>query len=229
MSSNIPNDKPGNNEDFLSLDISVGDSLQLQDFSPLKHRYHVKLIGYLNKSSLIVTHPSLDELPVLTEIGDEFLVRGFSDAKTYEFNATVLNKGTYPYPYLHLSFPEHVGVLVMRGAMRIKTKLPCTVVATAGGIKMPAKFNDLSTSGASIQSAVKLGEKGESIQLNFRMPVDNEEQSFVMSAIIRNVGASQEDNSVMYGVQFSGVTNRIRIALQTYVYTTLIQKEGAHS
>ncbi len=225
MINSIKNAKSEGNEDFLTLDIGVGDSLQLQDNSADKHRYHVKLVGYLNKASLVVSQPHIDGHLALVAEGAEFFVRGFSDAKTYEFNAKVLNLCSVPYPYMHLSFPESVSVLVMRGAMRIKVKLPCSALATTGGMKMPAMFNDLSTSGASIQSSVKLGERGETIQLNFRVPVEHEEQALMVSAIIRNVGEAREDGVINYGVQFVSVTTRLRIALQTFIYTTLIEKQ----
>lgn len=211
-------------EDFLALDASVGDALQLQDSTPLKHRYHVKLLGYLNQHSLIVTPPCIDDKPISLRAGEEFLVRGFSGAKTYDFDAAVLNVSNTPYPHIHLSFPARVNVLLMRGALRIKVKLPCSVILAAGGIKMPATFNDLSTSGASIQSPVNLGKRGDTIQLNFRVPVDDAEQMLVMSAIIRNVGELQADQAVLYGVEFVGVTNRARTALQTFVYVTLIDR-----
>ncbi len=225
MINSIKSTTPEGHEDFLSLDIGVGDSLQLQDSTAEKHRYHVKLIGYLNKASLVVSQPHIDGHLALVAEGSEFFVRGFSDAKTYEFNAKVLSICNEPYPYMHLSFPESVSVLVMRGAMRIKVKLPCSALATTGGMKMPAMFNDLSTSGASIQSSVKLGERGETIQLNFRVPVEHDEQALMVSAIIRNVDEPQEDGVINYGVQFVSVTTRLRIALQTFIYTTLIEKQ----
>lgn len=207
-------------DDFLLLSASVGDALQLQDTSPAKNRYYAKLVGYLNKHSITVTQPRSNGKLIDISVGEEFFVRGFSGAKTYEFNATVLGVCSVPYPYVHLSFPERVSTLQMRGAMRIKTRLTCSIIAAVGGLKMPATINDLSTSGASIQSPVQLGQRGEAVQINLNLPIEGDEQSFVVSAIIRNVGET------MYGVEFVGTTNRVRIALQTYVYSILIAKQA---
>ena len=216
-------------EDFLSLAASVGDALQLQDFSPVKQRYYAKLVGYLNKHSITVTHPRSNEKSIDVAVGEEFFVRGFAGAKTYEFNATVLSVCSTPYPYLHLSFPGRVSTLQMHGAMRIKTKLACLIVASVNGLKMPATINDLSTSGASILSTAKLGQRGEAIQINLHLPIDGEEQAFAISAIICNAGATNKDHSVTYGVEFVGAANRSRIALQTYVYSILIARQSDES
>jgi c-di-GMP-binding flagellar brake protein YcgR len=226
MSNHLQTGKFDTSEDFLSMAANIGDALQLQDSSAEQHRYFSKLVGYLNKRSITVTQPQVDEHLVDVATGDQFFVRGFAGAKTYEFNATVLAVFSTPYPHLHLSFPEQVSALQMRGAMRIKTKLPCFIVAAVSGLKMPAALNDLSTSGASIISNVKLGQRGEAIQVNVNLPIEGEEQAYAISAIIRNAGEANPYNSVTYGVEFVSTTNRTRIALQTYVYSILIAKQG---
>lgn len=226
MSDKQQTSKFDTSEDFLSMAANIGDALQLQGQGANGQRYLSKLIGYLNKRSITVTQPSVGDTLVEVANGDQFFVRGFAGAKTYEYTATVLAVASQPYPHMHLSFPDQVSTLQMRGAIRIKTKLPCFIVAAVSGLKMPAAINDLSTSGASIISNVKLGERGEAIQINVNMPVEGEEQAYAVSAIIRNVGAANEDNSVTYGVEFVSTTNRIRIALQTYVYSILIAKQG---
>lgn len=224
MSNNQQTTKFDTSEDFLSMAANIGDALQLQGSNG--QRYLSKLIGYLNKHSITVTQPRAGDALVDVAIGEHIFVRGFAGAKTYEYNATVLAVSDSPYAHMHLSFPEQVSTLQMRGAIRIKTKLSCFIVAAVNGLKMPAMINDLSTSGASIISNVKLGERGEAIQINVHMPVEGEDQAYTLSAIIRNVGAENEDGSVTYGVEFVSNTNRIRIALQTYVYSILIAKQG---
>ncbi|MGB8518345.1 MAG: flagellar brake protein, partial [Gallionella sp.] len=147
MSNKGQTEQRGSTDDFLSLGANVGDALQLQDMMHGKHRYYAKLIGYLNKHSIVVTYPQLDGELITAQIGEAFQVRGFSGRVTYEFTATVLNVSSKPFPYLHLSYPESVSTLEMRGAMRIKTQLACSVIANIGALKMPATIVDLSTSG----------------------------------------------------------------------------------
>lgn len=226
MSNHLQTGKFDTAEDFLSMAANIGDALQLQNLGADGQRYLAKLIGYLNKHSIAVTQPKAGDALVAVAVGDQFFVRGFAGAKTYEYNATVLAVATSPYPHLHLSFPEQVSTLQMRGAIRIKTRLPCFVLAAVDGLKMPAAINDLSTSGASIISNVKLGQRGEAIQINVNLPIEGEEQAYTISAIIRNVSEAHADNSVTYGVEFVATTNRARIALQTYVYSILIAKQS---
>jgi len=226
MSNNLQTGKFDTSEDFLSMAANIGDALQLQDLGGQGQRYFAKLIGYLNKRSITVTQPKVGGELVSVSVGDQFFVRGFAGAKTYEYNATVLAVASLPYSHLHLSFPEQVSTLQMRGAIRIKTKQPCFIVAAVSGLKMPAAINDLSTSGASLISNVRLGQRGEPIQINVNLAIEGDEQAYVISAIIRNVGEANADNAVTYGVEFVSTTNRTRIALQTYVYSILIAKQG---
>jgi c-di-GMP-binding flagellar brake protein YcgR len=226
MSNKEQTTKFDNSEDFLSMAANIGDALQLQSLGAKGQRYFAKLVGYLNKRSITVTQPKSGETVVAVAVGNQYFVRGFAGAKTYEYTATVLAVSEQPYAHIHLSFPDQVSTLQMRGAIRIKTKLPCFIVAAVSGLKMPAAINDLSTSGASIISNVKLGQRGEAIQINVNLPIEGEEQAYAISAIIRNVGESNADNSVTYGVEFVSTSNRVRIALQTYVYSILIAKQG---
>ncbi len=226
MSNNQQTSKFDTSEDFLSMTANIGDALQLQGLGVTGQRYFAKLVGYLNKRSITVTQPKSGNALVAVSVGEQFFVRGFAGAKTYEYTATVLAVFAQPYAHIHLSFPDQVSTLQMRGAIRIKTKLPCFIVAAVNGLKMPAAINDLSTSGASIMSNVKLGQRGEAIQINVNLPIEGEELAYVISAIIRNVGESNADHSVTYGVEFVSTSNRVRIALQTYVYSILIAKQG---
>ncbi len=47
--------------DLLSMKVGIGDVLQLQDFSLEKRRYYVKLIGYMSKKSVLISHPMHEE------------------------------------------------------------------------------------------------------------------------------------------------------------------------
>lgn len=226
MTNNQQTTKLDTSEDFLSMAANIGDALQLQGLGVKGQRYFSKLVGYLNKHSITVTQPKAGDALVEVSVGDQFFVRGFAGAKTYEYTANVLAVASQPYPHLHLSFPEQVSTLQMRGAIRIKIQMPCFIVAAVNGLKMPATINDLSTSGASIVSNVKLGQRSEAIQINVSLPIEGEVQAYAISAVIRNVGQANDENSVTYGVEFVGTTNRTRIALQTYVYSILIAKQG---
>ena len=136
-------------EDLLSVKIAIGDTLQLQDFSANKQRYFVKLIGYTNKKSVLVSHPRQDDKLSYIKEGSGFLVRGFAGTKTYEFNTNVVSVCLTPYPYLHLAFPQQVKTTNMRSAVRIKLKLVCSIESVTTGLKVPAFIEDFVARGGS--------------------------------------------------------------------------------
>src|SRR5512136_666879 len=151
--------KQAASSDLYSVKIGIGDIVQLQDFSPAKQRYYVKLIGYLNKKSVLVSHPVYNEKLLFVKKGESFLVRGFSGTKTYEFTADVINVCLTPYPYLHLSFPPKISTVNMRSALRAKIRLACSVKSTDDEAT-PGTIEDMSISGARIHSKTEFGRVG---------------------------------------------------------------------
>ena len=211
--------------DLYSVKIGIGDIVQLQDFSPARQRHYVKLIGYLNRKSVLVSHPVQDEKLLFVKKGESFLVRGFSGTKTYEFTADVLNVCLAPYPYLHLSFPVQVNTINMRSALRAKIKLVCSIRTKGSDIATPATIEDMSVSGARIHSKTEFGAVGVEIELSFRIPVDDEELLFIVPAIIRNVGSVSEgvgeERLVLSGLEFHQPDGYERTLLHNFVYKHL--------
>lgn len=226
----------GENENLdtlLSLDLGIGDALQLQDPSADNLRYYAKLLGFLNKEGIIVSHPEKDDDLLAVEDGKSFLVRGFSGRKTYEFNAYVLASSTTPYPHLHLTFPKKVECMTMRGALRIKPKSLSGWIEPAGEnvvtLKMPMIIVDMSTSGARVHSKKQFGNIGDGIKVMFRLPIDGEPQLFVIPAIIRKAYDEKlpDDQGgvevTTYGLEFLHAEGSVRMALQSYIYKTMAE------
>ncbi|MBK9160638.1 MAG: flagellar brake protein [Nitrosomonadales bacterium] len=213
--------------DLTSVKIGIGDALQLQDSSPGKQRHYVKLIGYLNRKSVLVSHPVQDEKLLAVREGQRFMVRGFSAAKTYEFAASVTGVCQSPYPYLHLSFPDEVLTINMRSALRIRLSLPCSVGSPSAGDGMQATIEDMSVSGARVQARSAFGRVDDEVKVGFRLPVDGAEQAFVVPAIIRNVRDDADNGGggklVMHGLEFIQPEGRERSALQNFIYKTIAE------
>lgn len=220
------------NDNLLSLNLGIGDALQLHDPAASNQRYYVKLIGFLNKASVIVSHPVKNETLLHVEDGENFLVRGFSGRKAYEFNANVLSASHTPYPHLHLSFPKQIECLAMRNALRIQPKLEGWVEqrnAASEPIKVHAVVVDLSTSGARVQASGKFGKVGDEVSVSFRLPVDDEEQVFSIPAVVRNsyndtltkdLGGAEV---MTYGMEFINPEGVMRMALQNFIYKTMAE------
>lgn len=240
MNDELQSGSTGNEtaDNLLELNLGIGDALQLQDASASNLRYYVKLIGFLNKSGIIVSHPVVSQsqkdgtlLPV--EEGKSFLVRGFSGRKTYVFDANVLCSSTTPYPHLHLSFPSKIECMVMRGALRIKLKSLTGWIEPAGAgsdmDKMPMTIVDMSTSGVRVHAIKQFGNIGDEIKAMFCLPIDDEEQLFSISAVIRQSynetlpGHLGGVEVTMHGLEFIQPEGNVRMALQGYIYKTMAE------
>lgn len=214
-------------EDLQSIKLAIGDTVQLQDFSSEKQRYFVKLIGYTNKKSVLVSHPRQDEKLSFIKEGSGFLVRGFAGTRTYEFNSNVISVCLTPYPYLHLAYPPQVKTTCMRAAVRIKLRLVCSIDSAATGLKVPAVIEDMSISGARIHANKAFGKIGDTVSIGLRMQVAADTQVFLVSAVIRNVRAEADsqtgDAIFMHGMEFVQTQGIDLTLLQNYIYKSMLE------
>lgn len=222
----VPESNPS--EDLRTLRLSIGDAIQLQDFSYDRHRYFVKLIGFAERKSMVVTHPTANDKLIFIKEGEGYQVRGFSGTKTYEFNCTVLAVCLTPYPYLHLDYPAQVKTTNMRGAVRIKLRLVCTIETAAGGNKIPAVIEDLSISGARIRADKEFGKPGDKVTVGLRLQIENENQVFLVPSVIRNSRAEPDSQTgrpvIMHGLEFIQSTSLELTMLQNFVYKSMLER-----
>ena len=214
-------------EDLLSIKLVIGDTVQLQDFSYEKQRYFVKLIGFVNRKSVLVSHPRQDDKLSYIKEGASFLVRGFAGTKTYEFSSNVISVCLKPYPYLHLAYPAEVKTTNMRSAVRIKLRLVCKIDSSVTGDKVTAIIEDMSISGARIHASKAFGEVGDKVAVGLRMQVTGEAQVFVVSAVIRNVRAETDSQTgkkiVMHGMEFVQSVSVDLTLLQNFLYKSMLE------
>lgn len=227
MSDDAQSGKHVELSDLQSVKVGIGDVVQLQDFASGRQRHYVKIIGYLFKKSVVVSHPVLDEKLLFIKKGESFKVRGFSGTRTYEFTADVVNVCLQPYPYLHLSYPARISTVNMRAALRIKVKLVCSVKPRDSDQSMPATIEDMSISGARIQSRLRLGSVGDKLEVSFRLPVDGVEQLLVVPATLRNVGNDTDESGaakpVLSGLEFHQPEGVERTYLHNYIYKCMAE------
>jgi c-di-GMP-binding flagellar brake protein YcgR len=213
--------------DLFSVKIGIGDIVQLQDFASSRQYHYVKLIGYLNKKSVLVTHPMQDDKLLFVKKGESFLVRGFSGTKTYEFTADVVNVCLTPYPYLHLSFPPKVSTINMRSSLRAKIRLACSVKPMRSEEATPGTIEDMSVSGARIHSKIEFGRVGDEVEVSFRLLIDGEEQLFMVPAIIRNEGSIAdnigEERIILSGLEFHQPDGYERTLVHNFIYKHLAE------
>ena len=218
-------------EDHLRL--RVGEKLFLQrTIGGVDERYTVKVIGYLQGESLIVTAPEVKGKVLFMREGQRFTVRMLDERNALGFVSTVIHTVSRPYPYLHLEYPHDWERATVRNAGRIRTSVPALAKSKDkpdfGGNWQPVMIRDLSTTGACFDSMNDLGQSGERIELKFNLTVRNLEENVMLMAIIRNVTdvkttASKRTRArYKFGVQFFEVNRFRELLISHYILERMV-------
>lgn len=219
---------PASKESITTLEaarIRVGDALQMQSTADAP-RLLVKLIGYLKNKGLIVTVPEAEGEFVMLKDGQSFIVRFFSGQNAYAFTSVVSKQTSVPFPHVYLSYPREVRGLEIRKDARIDTEI---IVAITLGDHMPnnsaaGKIVNLSTGGAALHSKTRLGEKGDTINVKFKLTVHDIQSYTVFDCIIRTVGKDTTDPAMpyVYGIQFVNPDEHMTLAVMAFVYQKIV-------
>ena len=214
---------------FTEIKLTNGERIQLQDPSNKNNdRIFVKLIGYREGKSILVTMPRSDGELVRVVKGQIFIVRLFSVQTVYAFNVTVLEGKVSPYAYMHLSYPEKVESVVVRNAQRVNVELIVSVQHSdpdkVTGNSVSAKLSDISTGGAKLSTFEPIGELTEDINMSAKLTVGGVEQYLQILATIRRVDIEEDDEGrqiYSYGLEFRFVEENDRLVLHGFVYEQL--------
>jgi len=213
---------------FTEIKLTNGERIQLQDPSNKNNdRIFVKLIGYREGKSILVTMPRSDGELLRVVKGQVFIVRLFSVQTVYAFNVTVLEGKVSPYAYMHLSYPEKVESVVVRSAQRVNVELIVSVQHgdpdKVTGESVSAKLTDVSTGGAKLSTLEPIGELSEDISMSAKLTVGGVEQYLQILATIRRVDIEDEEGRQMftYGLEFRFVEENDRLVLHGFVYEQL--------
>ncbi len=214
----------------LDLKHNIGDTLQLQ-FSPgnTDDRYYVKLIGYLENKSILVTTPRADGAALKIPAEQKFIVRMISGNSAQGFTATMIHSTTRPYPHIHLTYPENLESITVRKAERVNCKLIVTVQneepERSLGEGKSASMQDISTAGSKLFSNEALGEAGDTITINSKIVVADIEQYLTISGKIRRAVIPEEKNSKFeYGVEFILLEDKDKLLLHGFVYEQMMKE-----
>ncbi|HQT26402.1 MAG TPA: flagellar brake protein [Burkholderiales bacterium] len=209
---------------FADVSLQIGDTLQMQIEND--QRYGVKLIGYLERKSLLVTAPSSGEGLILMRAGQSVVMRCFSGKNVYAFASSILRVGNTPYPHLHLAYPIEVRGKKIRKSARARTNVPGSVWReNEPERKSPCLLEDISFSGAQLISASPLGEPGDVLRLYLRVSSERAIAYISPLALIKRCGEIQstEGRKHSYGVEFHNLDPTESFALQILVYQNLFE------
>lgn len=213
---------------FNDIKLHIGDSIQLQDpNSKNPERIFVKLIGYRDGKSILVSMPRADGNEIQVQQGQIFIVRLFSVQTAYAFNVTVLDNKITPYPYMHISYPEELESVVVRTTQRVNVELIVSAQNNdpdkASAEPISAKLADISTGGAKLSTLEPIGELGDELSLSAKVTVGGLEQYLQILATIRRIDINDIGDKELhiYGLEFRFLEEKDRLVLHGFVYEQL--------
>lgn len=208
---------------FPDMKLKVGDRLQIQPPpSVSKDKFTVKLIGYLERMSLLITAPAENGLPLPLLKGEKIVVRAFSGQHAFGFVAAIEQICKSPYEYRHITFPENIEGLAIRRSPRVQTLISASVFRKTGNSEpMSCMISNLSLTGALVSSESKLGAKGEAVTLAFEVSALGISSSVSIGSIIRSISEIPSLNAgitIQHGLEFKELGTNEKLLLGSYIY-----------
>ena len=110
------------------LALEIGSILQLQFLTDESNtRHYVKVIGYLQDRSVLVTTPQVQGKLMMVREGQAIAVRSLSGSNVLAFTTAVISSHVKPYPYLHLVYPKQLQAIAVRKAQRVSCRTTAVV------------------------------------------------------------------------------------------------------
>jgi c-di-GMP-binding flagellar brake protein YcgR len=219
--------KGGSAQSLARLGLQIGTAMSIETVSPGR-KCNVRLIGFVEGKSILVSSPTRDGKDVLLEKDNPMVVRLLEGKQICAFETKVLYRSVHPYVYYHLAWPEQVAARQIRDSERIDTEFAVMIdneFDVVGDWPKPALLNNLSKSGARILATSALGSAGHEVVIKCTLTMSEVRKDLALTAIIRNVSElSRQDASGrtltyhVYGVQFLNVDGDTRLALANYIY-----------
>lgn len=212
---------------FRDMHLQVGDRLQMECPAPMGvGKVFVRIVGYVENTSLIVTAPVLGGQRVNLVDDDAVVVRAFSRQSAFAFRSSVLRTCRLPFDYLHLSFPEVVHGSEIRKATRVRVRL-ATKCSAAGSEPLDAVIENISSTGVRLASARSPGARGELVRLDFDARLHEVDTRLSVAAEIVSVNEEAEapgtQAAVRSGLEFRHLQPGDRMVIKGLVYQQIIE------
>lgn len=211
-----------------SLNLHIGDPLVLVDNSgPAAVRHGVRVIGYMEEKSLMVTTPRVRGAPLLVKEGQVFGVRLRESNRVVGFTTHVIKSHQSPFPYLHLHPPAEMESIVVRGEPRINMQMLVSVARLEGeqlaSEARPVMLSDLSTTGCRLLSSAPIADPETRVRIAARLKVAEVSRDLVLKGTIRSISHVRAEegmggDSYQHGVAFSDRDDDALIVLEAVLY-----------
>jgi c-di-GMP-binding flagellar brake protein YcgR len=219
---------------FSDLQLKVGDRMQLQPpKQATDERCMVRLIGYVEGLSVLVTSPFQGGQRLQLFEGEELVVRAFTGRDAFGFATEVVKSVKHPFEYLHLAYPTTIQALQVRKAVRVATDIIASVSAYNRDDMEPvsAIVADVSSSGALIATGEAIGEVGDLLRIVFRVRLHGVDSDLTVDAFVRNRYADYLPcggvATVHHGVEFSALAPTDAMILESLIYQELVESPRA--
>ncbi|MFT4799382.1 MAG: c-di-GMP-binding flagellar brake protein YcgR [Candidatus Azotimanducaceae bacterium] len=209
-----------------SLRLRFGDTMQLQ-FVGEDPRFSVRLVGYLENRSIIITTPIYNRRLVPVRVGQSVTVRMMVNDRACAFVTEVMQAYRVPYPHIHLSYPKELVTNQLRKAVRVETRVDGSVINRSIGERgkdIDCHLLDISETGAHLVTPIRIGKSGDEITLSLKLDIGGIHRSLCIQAILRGrmkIKEVEEVRRVHYGVEFLLLSEDERIELIAFVYSKL--------
>jgi hypothetical protein len=210
-----------------ALYLPVGVFLNLQVLGDRSgHRIQARVLGYRPGESLIAEVPGAAWQPIDLRLGDEVAARCLVGRHILGFKCTVLRVCTSPYPYFHLTYPEHVEQTEVRQGERVSVAIAARVSVRTD--TFDALIKDISASGAMLAVLQQVGEVGETVRVAFELKFAQVSRSLELTAVIRNVNPAPGAQAAGYrlGIHFEEASEQDALFVVGFVYEQLSITRG---
>ena len=224
-------EKTGKRFTFDDMKLKAEDKLQLEPPPQLaRERFLVKVIGFLRGASLLVTTPvTANGLRLQLLEGETVVMRSFSGQNAFGFACTIERVIKVPYEYLHLSFPDNIQGIVIRKAPRVKTRIIAAVQDSKSKTEqISALISDISANGVSLDAKQPLGDKGDILNMAFRVHLHNIDAYLSVKGIVRAVLSgdavdASKSGIIRHGIEFQELQPNDCVILQSMIYQQIIE------
>ena len=219
------------------LALDIGDILQLQFLGDdSEARYYVKVIGYLEDRSLLVTAPQSHGKLLRVREGQPLAARMMAGTDLVGFTVSVQRICIAPYPYLHLTYPKDFQSVTVRKSLRVTLNMPAAIQAcNVGGEEINPEaesyqvlIRDMSTTGALLEADAPLADTGDCLVVSVSIEVAEVVEELSFTVVVRNIKVEPaqekgQPSRFLHGVEFQFADRRESVLLHAFVYEQIVQ------
>lgn len=196
------------------LRLRPGTEMTVVDSKGKELSHKTQFIAVFVGKSILVSL-KVDSTPkIALREGEQYHFGGFTGKYDFSFSASVLQVDKAQFN-ARLTCPASVSVKLVRNNLRVKLALASQVMQ--GNIATPIVINDLSASGACLNSQIPLGKVGD--RFNLTLPVDFEKKKNILNLTTEIRHITETEQGLHTGVEFIETTQQDKLMMHYFVNT----------